>query len=164
MCPVTKGQQKCTNKITESDLEQPTKKAKLEPEVKFTETCDGKAALNSLVYHESRPNVSINVCKTGYVRLPDEAKAKELGIDVDYPTQQYRSYMIIQNGIVKTRKLPVSLDKRSFTKLIELVPSAFDQMNPRYAKGRIYIIDFSNVSSPVYLTNLTFPDFSKRLK
>lgn len=86
-----------------------------EPGVKFVPKDKAKGyPVSSVVWNETRPNVSIKVQIDGTVALPDDRPAK-LPAQID--THIFRNYTIIRDGIVHSRTLPVSLGKDSFDKL-----------------------------------------------
>lgn len=70
--------------------------------------------INGIVWNETRPNVSIRVCVDGQVSLPDSRPAP---LPEKVESYIYRNYTIIRDGIVHTRKLPVSLSEETFLKL-----------------------------------------------
>jgi len=75
-------------------------------------------AVNTLTFNEDRPNVSIQIRKTGTVdisgRLPAEHKGK---IPEKFQTFIFRNYAIIKDGIINVDKLPVLLSQATFDKL-----------------------------------------------
>lgn len=75
--------------------------------------------INSLVFNESRPNVSLNVQKHGTVDLSERmtAEAKKAKVPVKFPTYIYRNYTVIRDGIVNIAKLPVKLSATSMKSL-----------------------------------------------
>ncbi len=68
--------------------------------------------ISNLVWNESRPNVSIQIRKTGTVELPAE-EAKKFGLPQKFPTFIYRNYTIIADGIVNFDFLPVRLTDKT---------------------------------------------------
>jgi len=81
-------------------------------------------SISSLVYNESRPNVSIGVRKTGTIDLsdripdgPDYAKIPKV-----IPTFIFRNYAIIKDGLVNVEVLPVRVTKDTAAKLAEVLP------------------------------------------
>lgn len=86
-----------------------------EDQAKFTEGDRAKGyAVNGLVWNEDRPNVSLRLRIDGVVTLP-AGRPTPLPETVD--SFIYRAYTIIKDGIVHTRKLPVSLSHETFVKL-----------------------------------------------
>lgn len=71
-------------------------------------------AVNGLVWNEDRPNVSLRLRIDGKVTLPADRLAP---LPEQVETFIYRAYTIIKDGIVHTRKLPVSLNHETFVKL-----------------------------------------------
>lgn len=90
-----------------------------------------------LVWNETRANLSVQVNYKGYVELPDN----NFGIPTKFPTNQFRNYTLIKDGIVYNYTLPVSLGKDTFDKL----QSNGLLKNEVYEDGKIYILDFSKL-------------------
>lgn len=75
--------------------------------------------VSALTTNESRPNISVLVNMTGTVDLSpiwDKNKAlfESKNVPVKFPSIIFRNYTVIADGIVNTKKLPVSLTKGSF--------------------------------------------------
>lgn len=90
-----------------------------------------------LVWNETRANLSVQVNYKGYVELPEN----NFGIATKFPTNQFRNYTLIKDGIVYNYTLPVSLGKDTFDKL----QSNGLLKNEVYEDGKIYILDFSKL-------------------
>jgi hypothetical protein len=67
----------------------------------------------SLTWNEKRANLSVLVNYKGYVNLP----ANDYNLPEKFDTQIFRNYTIIQDGIIHTYELPVSLTKETFDTL-----------------------------------------------
>jgi hypothetical protein len=84
--------------------------------------------IGGLVYNEDRPNVSIQVRRTGTVdisgRLPESLKDRIPGT---FNTFQFRNYAILRDGLVNVSSLPVRVTKATAQKLDKLLPSGFSQ-------------------------------------
>lgn len=80
--------------------------------------------ITNLVYNEERPNVSIQVRKTGRVdlseRLPTEINAA--GVNAQFDTFIFRAYTIVKDGIVNVDALPVRVTRETADKLGKLLP------------------------------------------
>lgn len=81
-------------------------------------------SISSLVYNETRPNVSIGVRKTGTVDLsgrlpegPDFVKVPKV-----FPTFIFRNYAIIKDGLVNVEVLPVRVTKATADELAKVLP------------------------------------------
>lgn len=81
-------------------------------------------SISSLVYNESRPNVSIGVRKSGTVDLsdripegPDYEKVPKV-----FSTFIFRNYAIIKDGLVNVEVLPVRVTKETAAQLAEVLP------------------------------------------
>lgn len=81
-------------------------------------------SISSLVYNETRPNVSIGVRKTGTVDLsgrlpdgPDLAKIPKV-----FSTFIFRNYAIIKDGLVNVEVLPVRVTKATADELSKVLP------------------------------------------
>lgn len=96
----------------------------------------GEPILN-LVFNESRPNVSIQITKQGYVEVSDE-KVKELNLPKQVPTHIFRNYTIIKDGILNMKVLPVTLDEATFTKL-----KTEGLLECEYQASYVYLLDIT---------------------
>jgi len=90
-----------------------------------------------LVWNETRANLSVQVNYKGYVDLP----TNNFGIPTKFPTNQFRNYTLIKDGIVYNYTLPISLGKETFEKL----QSNGLLENEIYEEGKIYVLDFSKL-------------------
>ena len=102
----------------------------------FSEEMPG-SQFSSLTWNEKRANLSVLVHYDGYVNLP----ANSFGLPEKFDTQIFRNYTIIQDGVIWTYELPVSLSQ-----------SAFDTMQANgllegetYEAGKIYVLNFSKL-------------------
>lgn len=91
--------------------------------------------VNGIVWNEDRPNVSVRVRMEGTVALPADRPAV-LPEAVD--SFVYRNYTIVRDGIVHTRKLPVSLSKETFDKL----QANGLLVGETWAAGRVFVLDY----------------------
>ena len=90
-----------------------------------------------LVWNETRANLSVQVNYKGYVELPEN----NFGIETKFPTNQFRNYTLIKDGIVYNYTLPVSLGGETFNKL-----QANGLLeNEVYEENKIYVLDFSKL-------------------
>jgi hypothetical protein len=94
--------------------------------------------VSSLVWTADRPNVSIKVCIDGYVTLPASRPAP-LPERID--SIIWRNYTIIRDGIVHTRKLPVSLCEATFAKLQANGLLAGE----KWVAGQVYVLEYLKV-------------------
>lgn len=83
-------------------------------------------SIGGLVYNEDRPNVSIQVRRTGTVdisgRLPAALKDR---IPASFPTFQFRNYAVLRDGLVNITSLPVRVTETTAKKLNVLLPNGF---------------------------------------
>ena len=93
--------------------------------------------ISDLVWNETRANLSVLVLYKGYVNLP----TNKFGLAEKFPTQIFRNYTIIKDGIIHMYQLPVSLSKSTFNKL----QSHGLLKGESYKKGEIYILDYSEI-------------------
>ena len=102
--------------------------------------------VSALTTNETRPNISVLVTMKGTVDLtPIYDKNKALfeakNVPIKFPTMIFRNYTVIADGIVNTKKLPVSLSKTTF--------DAFRKegliSGSEYASDRIYLIDLTHL-------------------
>jgi hypothetical protein len=92
---------------------------------------------SSLTWNEKRANLSVLVNFQGYVNIPTNS----FGIDTKFDTHIFRNYTIIQDGVIWTYQLPVSLSQTTFDTL---------QANgllegETYAEGEIYVLNYSKL-------------------
>ncbi|WP_434716008.1 vWA domain-containing protein [Paraburkholderia sp. A3RO-2L] len=92
--------------------------------------------INGLVWSEDRPNVSVRVRVDGKVLLP--SSSRPAGIPAEIESFIYRNYTVIKDGIVHTRKLPVSLTEATFTKLQANGLLAGET----WAAGKVFVLEF----------------------
>ena len=95
------------------------------------------SSFSSLTWNEKRANLSVLVNFQGYVNIP----TNNFGLDTKFDTQIFRNYTIIQDGIIWTYELPVSLSKTTFDTL---------QANgllegETFAEGAIYVLNYSTL-------------------
>lgn len=96
--------------------------------------------ISDLTWNESRANLSVLVRYDGYVMLPTD-KVKKFNIAEKFPTNIFRNYTIVKDGIVHSYNLPVSLSEETFKKL-----QANDLLKGEsYTKGKIYVLNFSEI-------------------
>ncbi len=93
--------------------------------------------ISSLTWNEKRANLSVQVLYRGYVNLPKN----EFGLPEKFPTQKFRNYTIIKDGICHTYNLPVSLSKTTFDKL----QSNDLLVGEKYEAGKIYVLNFEKI-------------------
>lgn len=87
--------------------------------VSFTaEGLENGVSINTLVYNENRPNVSVNTQQFGYVKLP-ETQFKKYSLPEKFSTTIFRNYTIVKDGIKNVKILPVKLTLKTFSKLVE---------------------------------------------
>ena len=92
---------------------------------------------SSLTWNETRANLSVLVNFQGYVNLPDNS----FGLPEKFDTQIFRNYTIIQDGVIWTYQLPVSLDQATFDTL-----QANGLLEGEiYSAGEIYVLNFSKL-------------------
>lgn len=100
----------------------------------------GEPILN-LVSNESRPNISIQITKKGFVEIPKD-KCAQYNLPEKIPTFVYRNYTIIKDGILNMKVLPVSLDEKTFNILKE--NKLFDDTRV-YNSNDTYLVDLTKL-------------------
>lgn len=116
--------------------------------------------VHGVVWHESRPNLSIRVQLRGSVTLPED---RPKGLPQDFPTFIYRTYTIILDGVVHARTLPVSLSAESFQRLQAQGLLSGESYEP----GKVYVLTFPKlpVINRKMVTQVTAKDtFAKVLE
>jgi len=92
---------------------------------------------SNLTWNEKRANLSVLVNYKGYVNIP----SNDFGIVEKFDTQIFRNYTIIQDGVIHTYQLPVSLNQATFDTL---------QANgllkgETYNSVMVYVLNFSEL-------------------
>lgn len=108
------------------------------PKFKETPSDKGEPILN-LVLNESRPNISIQITKSGFVEIPDE-QVQQLNLPKNVPTHIYRNYTIIKDGILNMKVLPVTLDEKTFAIMKEQ-----NMLEGVYQAEHVYLLDLSKL-------------------
>lgn len=92
---------------------------------------------SSLTWNEKRANLSVLVRFEGYVNIPTNV----FGINTKFDTHIFRNYTIIQDGVIWTYQLPVSLSQTTFDTLQAngLLEGEY------YEAGKIYVLDYSKL-------------------
>ena len=85
-------------------------------------------SISNLVFNEDRPNISLNIRKTGSVdlssKLPKQFKGAQLGkVPEKFPSFKYRNYTIVKDGLVNVKVLPVHLSESTSKKLSDMLKS-----------------------------------------
>lgn len=107
-------------------------------QLKFNYNSDLQAfPFYDLVWNETRANLSVQVNYKGYVELPEN----QFGLPEQFPTNQFRNYTLIKDGIVYNYTLPISFGKETFDKL----QSNGLLENETFEEGKIYVLDFSKL-------------------
>jgi hypothetical protein len=102
----------------------------------FSEEMPG-CPISSLTWNEKRANLSVLVNYQGFVNIPDNS----FGIDTKFDTHIFRNYTIIQDGVIWTYQLPVSLDQATF----DTLQSNGMLEGETYVAGEIYTLNFSKL-------------------
>lgn len=71
--------------------------------------------MNTLVMHESRPNLSVSVQIPGKIVLNEQCA--QFGLLPDFSTFQYRTFTVVRDGALNVSCLPCSMSKESFERL-----------------------------------------------
>lgn len=102
-------------------------------------------AISGLTMNETRPNVSVMVKQAGTVNLENvlTEAAKKARCPSEFRTHQFRNYNIIRDGIVNTRKLPVSLCEDTFNTLVKagVIPTG----QKFVSESEIIMLDLTNI-------------------
>lgn len=113
-------------------------------------------AINRMEISESKPNVSIGVTIPGVVHLP--VSAQEKGLPSQVNSVIHRNFSIINNGIVHTRSIPVSVGQETFDLLKS--EGVFD-VNETWEEGKVMIANLENL--PVMNRNMVKTANAKQL-
>jgi hypothetical protein len=91
--------------------------------------------INGIVWNEDRPNVSVRVRMEGFAVLPADRPAP---LPEKVESYVYRNYTIVRDGIVHTRRIPVSLSQATFNKLQANGLLAGEA----WAAGKVFVLDY----------------------
>jgi len=120
----------------------------IQEQVSFTAMgLENGVSINTLVYNESRPNVSINTNQKGFVKLP-QGKAHQYSLPIEFPTRIYRNYTIIKDGIKNLKVLPLRLTEDTF-KTLKMNAILNDES---YDSSKTYLVDLNSI--PVINRNM----------
>ena len=119
------GEQKATRnakKLKEIQAEIDSLLAKKRTALKFTPTPKNDGyEISGLTWNESKPNLSVLICKEGTVdlteRIGESKDSKLAGITFQFPTKIFRNYAIIKDGLVNVGRLPMKLSKETINAL-----------------------------------------------
>lgn len=100
----------------------------------FIEDAEQRVPFNTLVWHGSRANVSIQARIKGYVDLGAEAQL--YGLPSHFRCEQVRNYTLIKDGVVNVEKLVVEIPE-SVQPLIS--------MNGEYLSNNIFVLDLTSI-------------------
>lgn len=92
-------------------------------------------SVDDMVWNEDRANLSVRIVTNGFVRLPDTRPAT---LPEVFDTYRYRNYMIVKDGIVHMRKLPMSLGKETY----DILFAEGIIKDPVWEAGKIFILDY----------------------
>lgn len=91
---------------------------------KFIVTPGQMSKMTDLVYHSSRPNVSVQTVLKGTVQLPDN----EFNLKM-VPSTQFKNYTIIRDGILNVKSLPVVVDNAVAETLSQMHPELVEMIS-----------------------------------
>lgn len=92
--------------------------------------------ISGIVFNEERPNVSMRIKYNGTVALPENS----FNLPSAISTFIYRNYTIIRDGIVYTRKLPVTLTQETIDVLRQN-----GVVDDSVVAGEMFVLDLSKV-------------------
>ncbi len=76
-------------------------------------------SISALVFNEERPNVSVQVRRTGTVNIKARKGADQKNLPDEVPTFIWRNYSIVKDGLVNVQRLPLRLTGATMRKLKE---------------------------------------------
>ncbi len=122
------GKTKAAKRVAEINARVAEITAKKRPGLKFSPTSVGGYPAEDLVFASTRANVSVLVRKEGMVDLSGVAPPP--GVPEQFPTNIWRNYTIVKDGLINVGKLPVLLTAESLKTLAEAnVPLGFSSNN-----------------------------------
>lgn len=110
---------------------------------KFIADRTSKSPFNTITWHDSRLNLSIQTKVNGTIDLQDVAdvSADDVGLSKVFPTYVFRNFTFIKDGRVHTRKFYVSTSESTY-KALKNNGVVFDDT---FSKDKTYGIDFTGV-------------------
>jgi hypothetical protein len=92
----------------------------------------------NLTWHNTRMNVSLQVEYKGSIELG----AQTLGLPATLLCKQFRNYVIIKDGTLNVKALPVSMSRATFLAFVggKLLPSG-----ARWEAGKIFVLDLTRI-------------------
>lgn len=94
----------------------------------------------NVVFHSSRSNASILVKMQGKVTLPKDTLDKFPNLPTEIPSFIHRNYTVIRDGIVHTRRLPVSLTADTLAIIKDKAKISAD-----VKEGELFLLDISSL-------------------
>jgi hypothetical protein len=113
--------------------------------------------INALAWNEAQLNLSAGIYLTGYVEFKNDkwkSISELVSTNGKYYTTDYKNYGIIENGLVSTSKIPVSLSKDTFDLLQKNEVISQDEA---FEENKIYILDLSEL--PVVNKRMSSKEF-----
>lgn len=107
---------------------------------KFNADADARVPMTGLVWHDSKLNLSVRAKIDGTIDLKD---GPSVGLDKTFDTFVWRNYTIVKDGFLNTTKLPVSMSKASYSKLLE--EGLIDKEHNRHYAGQPYVLHLDRV-------------------
>jgi hypothetical protein len=122
----------------------------------------------SLVFNQSRANISLGCQVYGYNETTDEKGDVTIA-----PVSAYRNYTVLKDGIKHVNVLPMKISSETYEKLLaekcvkdaKDVADEKDEKEEKYDKNKIYEIDLSNlpvVNRKFVSTPFTSTDFCEK--
>lgn len=141
MDKISELQEQMKNTTSVAEIQEIAKQiSEIQETVEFTaENLDKGVDIGNIVWNENRPNISINTTQVGYVTLPSN-KAKEFNLPEKFPTQIFRTYTIVKDGIKNVKVLPIKLCEETFKSL-----KAKELVGGQYDENEIYLIDINKI-------------------
>lgn len=108
---------------------------------KFEANKESRVPMNSLVWNDTKLNLSIRARIEGKIDLGKEAK--KVGLDASFDTFVWRNYTLVKDGFLNVQKLPVTLSKASYDKF--LAEGVIDAEHNRHYRGRAYTLNLDRI-------------------
>lgn len=91
--------------------------------------------VDDMVWNEDRANLSLRIYMKGVVTLP---ATRPTSLPEVFETYRYRNYMIVKDGIVHMRKLPMSLGKETY----DILFAEGIVKDPVWEAGKVFVLDY----------------------
>lgn len=109
---------------------------------KFEPDKNARVPLKDLVWNDTKLNLSVRARIPGTVDLPPK-EARSFMLERTFKTFVWRNYTVIKDGFLNVDRLPVSMSKETYDKL--LAEGVIDKEHSRHYAGRAYVLHLNRL-------------------